>query len=56
MMSPPHGRNTPSREQLLERLEELRAKLTPQQYAAASARILDQLKQQRERKPRYAIT
>lgn len=54
-MQPP-GPNTPKREQLLAELERLRSQLTPAQYALASARILDQLKQLRERKPRYAIT
>lgn len=48
-------RSLKSREQLLDELEKLRETLTPQQYAFASARIIEQLKRRGQR-PRYAVT
>lgn len=44
-------------EDIQERLRKLHGKnLTPQQYTIASARLLDQLRTAKQRKPPYAIT
>lgn len=47
---------TPSRDQLLKELERLQRELPPEQYGAASARIIYQLKQLDAKRQRYALS